>query len=103
MHISSYLQTKLETCQEFSDFIDSGLNIKGIIENTSFNKSPLRITFLTRLNLLWSHLAVLNKKLLDEPLYLKQIRLQMAIGLMEEQYLLMSTISHLFLALQITS
>ena len=64
MHLSSYIGTKIQICQDFEEFIDTGLNIKGIIHNTDFKtnmaentrRSPLRIQFINRLNLLWSHL-----------------------------------------------
>lgn len=51
MHFSSYLSTKIQMCIDFEEFIDTGLNLKGIIHNTDFKtnqpgmvrKSPLRI------------------------------------------------------------
>lgn len=106
-HLSSYISNKLLTAKEFDCFIDGAFNLKGIINNSDFKngskrRSPLQAQFLTRLNLLWKHLAVLNAKILEEPLYLKGIRLQIAINLMEEQHQLMSTITHLFLAFQVT-
>jgi hypothetical protein len=57
--------------------------------------------FLTRLNKLWTYLAMINENLFEEPLYLRPIRLQLAITLMEEQHALMATLAHLFTALQI--
>ena len=105
-HLSSYISNKLLTAKEFDCFIDAAFNLKGIIDDTDFThgskrKSPLQVQILTRLNLLWKHLAVLNAKILEKPLYLKGIRLQIAINLMEEQHQLMSTITHLFLAFQV--
>lgn len=111
MHLSSYIGTKIQICQDFEEFIDTGLNIKGIIHNTDFKtnmaentrRSPLRIQFINRLNLLWSHLSVLNLKILEKPFYLAEIRYQICLSLLEEQCTLMGTISHLFMAFQITT
>ena len=49
--MSSYIGTKIQMCVDFEEFIDIGLNIKGIIHNTDFKtnmaeksrRSPLRI------------------------------------------------------------
>ena len=79
-HLSSYISNKLLISKEFDCFIDPALNLKGIIDNSDFKnnsnrRSPLQVQFLSRLNLLWKHLAVLNSKMLEKPLHLKNIRL----------------------------
>jgi len=106
-HLSSYMSNKILMSHEFNHYIDTGFNLRGIIQNSDFQNSdghpsPLQVQFIKRLNLQWTHLIVLNSKILEPPFYLKSIRLQLALNLMEEQYNLMCTIAHLYLSLQVT-
>ena len=103
-HLSGYLFTKLEICHRFRQYIDTGINLEGIVENSEIDgkKSPLQMQFMRRLNQLWARLLLLNTALFQPPLYLKRLRLQIALSIAEEQYNLMCTISHLFLALMVT-
>jgi hypothetical protein len=112
-HLSCYISNKLTLCYEFGHYLDTAFNIDGIIQNSDFKngegangkncrKSPLQIQFIKRLGLQWKHLTVLNVRILEPPFYLKSLRLQIAINLMDEQYNLMCTIAHLFMSFLIT-
>ena len=56
---------------------------------------------MTNLNELWSKFSNLVAKLLTKPFYLWDIRLSMLITLVEDQFLLMSLLTHLQLTFKV--
>ena len=102
----------MEAIKEFGDSIDSAYNLKGICENATFvnpkgelgaglRKSPLSDKLLLKMNTAWQQVAKLNLKWLQQKEILKEIRQQQCICLLEEQFQLMCTLTHLFLAFSI--
>jgi len=95
-HLASNMDFKIGMHKEFSEYIDMGFNVKGIVEGSDFtnknglehnsvqHKSPLQVSFIKKLNMELKHLTVLNKKLLEKPDHLLPIRQQLALILMEE-------------------
>lgn len=95
--------------------IDTGLNLRGIVDGAEFIdnasmganqqlqlkkmiQNPLKVMFLKKLMSLWDHIAVLNNKVLKEKQSQFDLKLQLALTIIEEQYQLMCTIAHLFTA-----
>jgi len=54
--------------------------------------------FLKKLMTLWDHIAVLNNKVLKETHSQLDLKLQLGLTIIEEQYQLMCAIAHLFTA-----
>ena len=54
--------------------------------------------FLKNLMNLWQHIAVLNDKLIRDREHYFELKIQLALSILEEQWLLMVNISHLFTA-----
>lgn len=118
--LSGYLFNKVLMFQEFGNIIDIGLNLRGIVDGAEFiqgsssNQSlnqqinqkkliqnPLKVMFLKNLMSLWNHISVLNDKLFREKQSKIELKIQLGLNMMEEQWQLLVNVSHLFTAFQL--
>lgn len=97
---SEFLQHKSQVMIDFSDFIDGSYSLNNFFK-TSVTRSPLQLSFLHKVNKLWSIVNILSQKLIQEPKYLWKVRLNILTNLLEEEYLLLSLLTHLILAFKI--
>ena len=91
--------------QEFGTMIDIGLNLRGIVDGAEFSQdssnggqqslnqmqkkliqNPLKVMFLKNLMNLWNHISVLNDKLFRDKQQKIDLKTQLAIYLLEEQW-----------------
>jgi len=82
---------------EYSNFIDGGYSLSNFFKST-VSLSPLQLPFLQKINRLWNMVTFLATKVMQSPRYLWKIRLNIAINLIEEQYLLLCLLTHLIFA-----
>lgn len=97
---SEFLQLKSQIMIDYADFLDGSYSLSNFFKS-GVSRSPLQLTFLHKINKVWSQVSAISARLICEPKYLWGLRLNVAVNMLEEHYLLMCLLSHLILAFKI--
>ena len=97
---SEFLQMKSQLIIDYADFLDGGYSLNNFFKS-SVTMSPLQLQFLQKVNKLWNMVNQIGTKIIQSPKYLWNIRLNIAVILIEENYLLLSLLTHLILTFKI--